>query len=163
VPKTGHAFSQVTADGRFAVLGVVLHAILAQVCNIVGIVTEYEEMGQLEVEKVLQQFANEEWGDMDTEKADVAAGEGAEDFGEVLIRGSPSDQAASSTPPVPSLKHEGATIAITPTVETSTATARIASKQKKDSKSRKRTLESTETGPKKKQKRDAIDDLFSGL
>lgn len=82
VPKWQHAFSQVLADGRFAVLGVVLMAVLGEVCAVVGITAELEELGQVEVEKVLEEFGREEW----TEDGGEMKGVVGEDRGEVVQR-----------------------------------------------------------------------------
>jgi hypothetical protein len=60
--KWQHAFSQLVADGRFAVLGVVLIASLAQICAITGLIATLEQLGQAEVEKVFEEFAKEDWG-----------------------------------------------------------------------------------------------------
>ena len=86
VPKWQHAFSQVIADGRFAVLGLTLIAILAEVCRILGITAIYEEMGQLEVEKVLERFAEEGWEGRDGDPRGLTTS-GQEDQGEVIVRG----------------------------------------------------------------------------
>ncbi|KAF2172755.1 hypothetical protein M409DRAFT_16720 [Zasmidium cellare ATCC 36951] len=80
VPRWQRAFSQVVADGRFAVLGVVLMAVLAEVCAVVGVTVELEELGQGEVERVLEEFGREEWGE-----GGVMRGEG-EDRGELVTR-----------------------------------------------------------------------------
>lgn len=134
VARWQHAFSQVVADGRFSVLGLVLVAALAETCRIVGITAEFEEMGQGEVEKVLEEFGREQWGA--EEKTEEALG--GEDFGEVIRR----DQ----QPPV-SLKPSSPT-------EASQPAARM---------QKKRTLD-PEPKPSKKKKRkkggDAIDDIF---
>lgn len=88
VPKVQHAFSQLTADGRFAVLGLMLSAALGSVSRIVGLLHVYEELGEEETRKVLDEFAAEGWGEDEglgvlvprkTEKT-------AEDLGEVLKR-----------------------------------------------------------------------------
>ena len=92
VPKWQHAFAQVTADGRFAVLGVVLLAALAQVGRIVGLVGVYENMGEEEVRRVLERFAKETWGAGDVESGGDEGvriereGTDDEDFGEILRR-----------------------------------------------------------------------------
>lgn len=102
MPKWQHAFAQVTADGRFAVLGVVLLAALAQVGRIVGLVGVYESMGEVEVRRVLERFAQEAWVEDEVEGSDEGvkierlvddddAGEQNEDFGEVLRREESSD------------------------------------------------------------------------
>ena len=62
VPRWSRAFGQVVVDGRFAVLGLVLMSILAAVCAGVGLVARFEELGQVEVERVLEEFGREVWG-----------------------------------------------------------------------------------------------------
>lgn len=84
VPRWHRAFSQATADLRFAVLGLVLLAALAEVCRITSVTAELELLGQAEVEKVLQKFACDEW-------KQESAGTGlssdvVEDAGEVIRR-----------------------------------------------------------------------------
>lgn len=84
VPKWQHAFSQIVADGRFATLGLVLIASLAQVCQMVGVIAAFEDLGQAEVEKAIREFGKEYW-----EVAGETKGPGdgdAEDFGEVVAR-----------------------------------------------------------------------------
>jgi ribonuclease MRP protein subunit RMP1 len=61
VPKASHAFGQVVANERFAVLGVVLMAVLCSVCRILGLVNVYEEVGEEETRRVLEAFAEESW------------------------------------------------------------------------------------------------------
>nr|POE90350.1 ribonuclease mrp protein subunit rmp1 [Quercus suber] len=83
VPKWQRAFSQTTADKRFAVLGLVLLAVLADVCATTGVTTVLEDLAQVAVEQVLEKFAREEW------KPDLLGAEPgafAEDLGEVIGR-----------------------------------------------------------------------------
>ncbi|CAK3943059.1 Hypothetical predicted protein [Lecanosticta acicola] len=102
VAKWQHSFSQVIADGRFSVLGLALLAILAEVCKIVGILVELEELGQGEVEKVLEEFGREEWDGADKQNVDV---EGKEDLGEVVRRYEQSSimTVDSQSPPIKSM------------------------------------------------------------
>lgn len=88
MPKWQHAFAQVVADGRFAVLGVVLLAALAQVGRIVGLDRIYESMGELEIQRVLEQFARDEWvgDDGGDDGVEVERKVGDEDFGEAVLR-----------------------------------------------------------------------------
>lgn len=51
------------ADGRFSVLGLVVLAVLAGVCRVVGVVEGLEVLGQREVERVLEEFGGEVWGE----------------------------------------------------------------------------------------------------
>ena len=83
VRRWQHAFSQLSADGRFAVLGLVLLAALAEACRIMKITAAFEDMGQAEVEKVLLQFANEDWEQDHSEGVGRARGE---DIGESINR-----------------------------------------------------------------------------
>lgn len=91
MPKWHNAFAQVVADGRFAVLGVVLLAALAQVTRIVGLVSVYEAMGEEEVRRVLEKFAREGWVDGEDESrgdegVKLEREGGNEDFGEKITR-----------------------------------------------------------------------------
>lgn len=134
VARWQHAFSQVVADGRFSVLGLVLIAVLAETCRIVGITAEFEDMGQGEVEKVLEEFGREEWGA--EEKTQDA--QGGEDFGEVIRR---DEQPTVDLKSPPRLG----------------ASPLLARTQKK------RTLDPEPKPPKKKKRKkggDAIDDIF---
>jgi hypothetical protein len=94
VPKWYHAFGQLVADGRFAVLGLVLMAVLGEVCGVVGITSELEEMGQREVERVLEEFGKEEWG---IARSGLAGQEiEVEDRGEVIVREEAEEEEALS-------------------------------------------------------------------
>ncbi|KAL1304378.1 hypothetical protein AAFC00_003380 [Neodothiora populina] len=100
MPKWHFAFSQVVADGRFAVIGVVLLAMLAQVARAVGLVGAYEAIGEEEVRRVLEQFAQEQWARDEKGRGAASAHdhdqgvrlrrnddpEADEDFGEALKR-----------------------------------------------------------------------------
>jgi hypothetical protein len=80
--KWQHTFSQLVADGRFAVLGIILIACLAQVCAITGLTAGLEQLGQAEVEKVLEEFAKEDWG-----LGPVSLGSTTcEDLGQIIAR-----------------------------------------------------------------------------
>ncbi|KAI4734184.1 hypothetical protein E4T50_15276 [Aureobasidium sp. EXF-12298] len=87
IPKTQHAFGQLIADGRFAVLGVVLMAILGHVCRVFGLISVYDELGEDETRKALEEFAAEGWGDDEGPGVLVPReAERNEDFGEILTR-----------------------------------------------------------------------------
>lgn len=99
VAKWWWAFSQVVADGRFAVLGVVLLAVLSDVSRKVGMVGVFEAMGEEEVRKVLEKFGREEYGEVDSEREEGVKikreKDGVdEDFGEVLRRNETDDSDA---------------------------------------------------------------------
>ncbi|KAK3053736.1 Ribonuclease MRP protein subunit rmp1 [Extremus antarcticus] len=76
VPRWHHAYSQLVADQQFAVLGVTLLGALAEACQILGITETFEELGQVEVEKAIEEFGEEYWKDED----------GGEDRGVVVKR-----------------------------------------------------------------------------
>ncbi|KAK3715369.1 Ribonuclease MRP protein subunit rmp1 [Vermiconidia calcicola] len=135
LPKWQNSFSQLVADGRFAVLGIVLLAILAEACQVLGITAQLEEVGQLELEKVLEDFGKEYWAD--DNEAPAAHSPGQEDFGEVVARA--RDVSAASEAP-----------------------AEIQPASQDWSTGRQRSTES-HLKRKKRKKGDAIDDLFSGL
>jgi ribonuclease MRP protein subunit RMP1 len=63
VARWMRAFSQVVADGRFSVLGLVMLGVLGGVCRVVGVVDGLEAEGQAEIERVLEEFGKEAWGD----------------------------------------------------------------------------------------------------
>ncbi|KAG9644857.1 hypothetical protein KCU95_g11604, partial [Aureobasidium melanogenum] len=87
VPKTQHAFGQLIADGRFAVLGVVLMAILGHVCRVFGLISIYEELGEEETRKAIEVFAAEGWAEDEGLGVLVPRDEEKrEDLGEVLTR-----------------------------------------------------------------------------
>ena len=76
VARWQRAFSQVVADGRFSVLGLVMLGVLGGVCKVVGVTEGLEIEGQAEVERVLEQFGREAWGENDERG-----------FGEIVERG----------------------------------------------------------------------------
>lgn len=84
VTECQNSFSQVIADGRFAVLGLVLTAVLAQTCRITGIITAFDDLGQIEVEKVLNQFGEESWEEVLEDESGRNGGE--EDVGVAVLR-----------------------------------------------------------------------------
>lgn len=67
-------------------------AVLSEVARIAGLVVRYEEMGQMEVVRVLERFAREQWDDEASERAESAGAEKkssigvGEDLGEALVR-----------------------------------------------------------------------------
>ncbi|CAD0099528.1 unnamed protein product [Aureobasidium mustum] len=98
VPKTQHAFGQLIADGRFAVLGVVLMAILGHVCRVFGLISVYEELGEEETRKAIEVFAAEGWGEDEGVGVLVPReAERREDLGEVLTREDSEDEDDTTT------------------------------------------------------------------
>lgn len=76
-------------------LGIFLLAVLAQVCGVVGITAEWEEMGEVEVRRAIEAFGREMRGDDggdDDEEEQVRGllgrgeNEAAEDAGQVVSR-----------------------------------------------------------------------------
>lgn len=139
VPRWQRAFGQLVADGRFAVLGVVLMAVLGEVCGLVGVTGMFEEVevdvGRESVERVLGEFGKENVGQ-------------AEDQGEVVRRTEDDEEALNV---VAKVKAAGAP----------------ATKSKEDvndapKPSKKRPSEVPEKKSKKKRKKtgNAIDDIF---
>ncbi|TKA78590.1 hypothetical protein B0A55_03876 [Friedmanniomyces simplex] len=152
VPKWQHAFSQLAANGRFAVLGLVLLSTLAEVCRTVGITAAFEDLGQAEVEKVLERFAEEGWEGRDDVGLPTSNGQ-SEDIGEVLTREAASFDVQSTRP-----------------ITEATVGERQASKQRAAPTSKRNVLKRSKSSidspaktRKKSKKADAIDDLFSGL
>lgn len=150
VPRWYHAFSQLVADGRFAVLGVVLIAILGQVCGITGVTQNFEDLGDAEVRAAVEGFGREIWGEesvvedagvpveralLGPEKAAVAEGV-AQGVGYNKPDGSPALHN-------PDAKRRDGNIGEPRKGNTSSGEAKVAQKKRK--------------------KGDAIDDLFSGL
>ena len=92
VSRWHNAFSQLLADGRFATLALVLSAILAQVCQIVGVTAALEDLGQVEVERVLYDFGRENWHEDSYAGSAGNAGSAlwseSEDLGQVVARSS---------------------------------------------------------------------------
>ena len=75
VARWQRAFSQVVADGRFSVLGLVMLGVLGGVCRVVGVTEGLEMEGQAKIERVLEEFGRE------------ALGDDERGFGEVVGRG----------------------------------------------------------------------------
>jgi len=170
VPKWHHAFSQLAAEARFAVLGVVLLAVLSQVCEIVGITKAYDEIGQVEVEKVLLRFGEEAWGqdergDDEAVKVEEA---GSEDVGEVVERDSVPKISLEDTPATllhdteieSHLSDHRGEDSSRPQLEIATATDDKPPEAVKPTKPKENL---STTRPKKRRKKNAIDDLFSGF
>ncbi|KAK3117555.1 RNase MRP subunit [Teratosphaeriaceae sp. CCFEE 6253] len=151
VPKWQHAFSQIAADGRFAVLGLVLLAALAETCRILHVTAAFESLGQAEVDKVLEQFAEEGWeGRDDFIRPSTQASR--EDTGEVVVR-----EATSGGQGALNRMDDGVGGAQR-VVERAASTV--------ESEGTKRSTSAKEGSARKKRrsrKGDAIDDLFSGL
>ncbi|KAK3620659.1 Ribonuclease MRP protein subunit rmp1 [Elasticomyces elasticus] len=143
VPKWQHAFSQVAADGRFSNL---------DVCRIAGVTAAFDDLGQIEVEKVLERFAEEGW-DGRGEVMARSVGAGGEDVGEVITRG-----ASGSAPVAVAIIDEHDPVAAEKPQRPAEPTAKASTMK------RSRNHGGTEPKAKKKRKKgDAIDDLFGGL
>lgn len=142
-------------------LGIFLLAVLAQVCGIVGITAEWEEMGEVEVRRAIEAFGREMRGD---ENDGGGGGGGDEEVRGLLGRG--ENEAAEDAGQVVSREGEG-----------EVAVALVADgirggDERQDvlpagsvGDSRKRKSEGTVDVKKKKKKRkrvggDAIDDIF---
>ena len=83
VAKWHHAFSQTITENSFAVLGIFLLAVLSQVSQIVGVTARFEELGQAEVERAIEDFGKEYWAAEDQARPRESENE---DFGEVIAR-----------------------------------------------------------------------------
>lgn len=81
-------------------LGIFLLAVLAQVCGIVGITAEWEEMGEVEVRKAIEAFGREMRGEDDDD-----GGGGDEEVRGLLGRG--ENEAAEDAGQVVSREGEG--------------------------------------------------------
>ena len=147
VPKWQNAFSQIIADGRFGVLGLVLLATLAQVCQLTGITVAFDDMGQAEVEKVLEQFGKEHWEDAsDLPREPIVEGE---DLGEVVLRDEQHREDGIITPLTTSRTLDSSPDSVQP--------RQVGSGRKRPS------TDQLKLAKKKRKKGNAIDDLFSGL
>lgn len=145
VPKWQHSFSQVVADGRFSVLGLVLMAVLAQICRIVGLTAELEDLGQIEVEKVLEDFGREQRALQDS-VGDPSQGE---DVGEVIRREEEEDDDDDMLAQMPASAEPKVKPAIPPTPE---AASKATTKRPSET--------SEKRSKKKRRKGNAIDDIF---
>lgn len=145
VPKWHRAFSQLVADGRFAVLGVVLLAVLSQVCRILGIIEGYEDLGQEEVEKVIEGFGREFLGH--SMAVGSASGREREEVGVVVERETDGSTPAESIVATTTTTTTSDKAADTKAIPTDTKRATISQPQAR----------------KKKRKANAIDDLFGAL
>ncbi|KAK0940418.1 Ribonuclease MRP protein subunit rmp1 [Friedmanniomyces endolithicus] len=152
-PKWQHAFSQVAADGRFAVLGLVLLGTLAEVCRIVGITAAFEELGQAEVEKVIERFAEEGFEGRTDVGPSILSGQ-SEDVGELVTRHFVGLDVPSMRP----VAKAGVEQALASQHLTQSTSKRNVLKR-----SRKNSIESPAKARRRGKKGDAIDDLFSGL
>ena len=142
--KWQHAFTQLVANGRFAVLGLVLIALLAQVCAITGLTADLEELGQANVEKVLEEFAKEDWG------LGPAPSESTrfEDLGQIIARGPlVQDQPLATVGHVAPPAQDRLSLNVKTPVQTQ----------------RREELLSQRRQAKKRKKGDAIDQLFGAL
>lgn len=104
--KWQRAFSQLVADQRFGVLGIFLLAVLAQVCGIVGITAEWEEMGEVEVRKAIEAFGREMRGDENDDDG-VGGGGGGDDEEVRGLLGLGENEAAEDAGQVVSREGEG--------------------------------------------------------
>ncbi|KEQ75739.1 hypothetical protein M436DRAFT_40028 [Aureobasidium namibiae CBS 147.97] len=170
IPKAQHAFGQLIADGRFAVLGVVLMAILGHVCRVFGLISVYDELGEEETRRAIEEFAAEEWGDAEGMGVLVPReAEKNEDFGEVLTREDSVDtEDAIKTKARATEKELRMTESASPSKTSKKTPSRDSSTSTTSSKLMKKRPKDEGTGSavrpiKKKKKKNAIDDLFAGL
>jgi hypothetical protein len=95
VARWQRAFSQVVADGRFSVLGLVMLGVLGGVCKVVGVTEGLEREGQAEIERVLEEFGREAWGDDERGFGEVVGRGGKDgDGGVVVARGDEGEPVA---------------------------------------------------------------------
>jgi ribonuclease MRP protein subunit RMP1 len=187
VARWMRAFSQVVADGRFSVLGLVMLGILGGVSRVVGVVEGLDVEGQEQIERVLEEFGREAWGNdgwgevyggEDAERVDEGERVARVDEGEIVAREEVDDGvvAEEDGPNGPSGKQEKSE---TPRpledqseyneADDAKAVQSIPPSFPKVAKSeptsrKKRSAETKPKATKKKRKKggDAIDDLFSG-
>lgn len=176
VPRTWRAFSQVAADNRFAVLGVFLLAVLAQVCGLLGLLDRIDDAANEDMVKVLQRFEHEVWDQHEVLGEPAPARiRGIEDHGERILRYDEQDATAvgPAAHGVPNQSHSTAQFSVKSIQESRPESGaevnqlKDGSKVKKSSstKSLKRAASKAHKDrPKKKSKSsNAIDNLFDGL
>jgi hypothetical protein len=149
------AFSTVVADNQFAVLGVVLLSILADLASVLRIRLDSLPGGSFPRASVLAEEKKEEKGEA-TDATDQGAREAtpvaSEDVGEVVYRGKDTPVLAEGSESTPSAAID-------------TGPAGAMKKKKKKKKKEKGKLEDESAVPKKKsrKKKNTIDDLFNGV
>lgn len=143
------AFSTVVADNQFAVLGVVLLSILADLVSVLRIRLDSLPGGSFPRASVLAEEKKEEKGETTDKGALEATPVASEDVGEVVYRGKETPVSAEGSESTPS-----ATIDTGPT-----------GAMKKKTKKEKGKVEDESAVPKKKsrKKKNTIDDLFNGV
>ena len=139
VPKWHTSFSQIVTDGRFAVLGLVLIAVLAQTCQIAGVNSGFDETEVVEAEEALRNL--EDTGEQPAAKRVETTNHDGEDIGEVVDRETVTR--GSETGEVPQ--------------QPVTAKPGAGSERSKSG------ITSSTPARKRRKKGNAIDDLFSGL
>ncbi|KAM0705291.1 hypothetical protein Q7P35_008081 [Cladosporium inversicolor] len=186
VARWQRAFSQVVADGRFSVLGLVMLGVLGGVCKVVGLTERLEVEGQEEIERVLEEFGREAWGEGDERGVWGSCDEGEPvareaDVWEVVARedvddGEPVERKEgkddSLDDDIKSKKQEKKSLLVDQSeddepkavrkLSLSPPAAKVA--KSKTTSTKKRTIDTNSKPAKKKRKKggDAIDDLFSG-
>lgn len=144
-PRAYAAFTQPTADNRFAPLGVFLLAALAEICMILGVTERIEQAVQDDTITVLERFGKEHW--VQEESMISFAGVTNDDIGVLVTR---KDDVMDSR----IINADSADLA---TPDSSVKT--IVPAKRKPSKVRSKHHKK----PKSESNNDAIDDLFSGL
>ncbi|WPH00835.1 ribonuclease MRP protein subunit rmp1-like protein [Acrodontium crateriforme] len=167
VAKWQHAFSQLVADGRFAMLGLVLMAVLSEICRVAGLTAKLEDLGQLEVQKALEAFAKEGW-ENDENGPSRSTLRVEEDFGEVIGR-----DPETTLDEKPDIAHSYQQSLVKTSAQGTKANEEplnhileASPPPTRNEQPPKRTNNSLESSMKKKKKRkkgNAIDDLFSGF
>lgn len=145
-------------------LGIFLLAVLAQVCGIVGITAEWEEVGEVEVRKAIEAFGREMRGEDDDDGGGGGGGGDDEEVRGLLGRG--ENEAAEDAGQVISREGEGEVALALVTDGIGGGDERLdVLPAGSVGDSRKRKSEGTVDVKKKKKKRkrvggDAIDDIF---
>lgn len=188
VARWMRAFSQVVADGRFSVLGLVMLGVLGGVCRVVGVVDGLEAEGQREVERALEEFGREAWcgglvgegvgdgGDegVAVERVDEGEVVAREDEGEIVAREDEGEGEGEERGNDESEKGHAITRDNEADERDETDRAKAAripspsppkTSKTKSTSTKKRSADTKAKPAKKKRKKggDAIDDLFSGL
>lgn len=95
VPKWHGCFSQIVTDARFAVLGLVLIAVLAQACHIVGLSSGCDDAKVAEAEEALQELVESSNEPKIQSLTNPITSE--EDVGEIVDRATATDEASQVT------------------------------------------------------------------
>ena len=142
VPKWYISFSQVVADGRFTVLGLMLIAVLAQTCQVAGITSKFDETEIAAGEEAMEDLGKAQ--DESVIETIEKRAEGEEDLGEVVEREASNSATRDAT-------------------RDATQNREATTKSREGSKQHQHDTAKMSVPRKRRKKDNAIDDLFSSL